>query len=385
MKTIITKTTAILLFAVLLSLSCIMPSAVSEDDLMRHYNATAEKLLSDPVPQVGSMGGEWEIIGLARSGRLSAEAAEAYYQNVAGFVADKNSAVLNKRKSTDNSRVILALSAINRDARDVSGFDLLSPLSDFDYVKRQGINGVIWALIALDSKNYPVASGSDPSIRERLVEHILSAQLPDGGWTGSGDISDPDITAMALQALAPYCRYDNSVQAAVDKAVELLSSLVLSDNAHLFTPETDAQIITALASLGIDPTRDERFCKNGSDLTDYIMQYAVDGGFEHEKNGGFNQMSTEQAFYSLTAYYRLLNGNTTLYDMTDTGMISGFMYDFNRDGIEDINDVTTLQAVLAEYEELPAFEKRIADKNKNGVIDITDAAALQYRLAFEKD
>ena len=39
--------------------------------------------------------------------------------------------------------------------------------------------------------------------REKLIQVILDAQLTDGGWDLSADKADPDMTAMAIQALAP--------------------------------------------------------------------------------------------------------------------------------------------------------------------------------------
>ncbi len=287
------------------------------------YKATGDYLEALGTPGVGSVGGEWMAIGLLRSDR---SVAEAYYEAVVNYVkenADENER-LHRAKSTDNSRIILALTAMGKDVTDVGGHNLLLGLNDLEFVQKQGINGPIWALIALDSGNYPVPAGS--VTRQALLELILNAQLEDGGWALSGDEADSDMTGMALQALAPYYQTNEKVKAAADKAVETLSDMQNEDggfstfggNTKVATSESTSQVIVALTALGIDPYTDARFVKNGSSAMDALLSCFVDGGgFRHLADAGLDGMATEQGYYALTAYVRLLNGKTSLYDMTD--------------------------------------------------------------------
>lgn len=218
------------------------------------YKATGDYLekLGTPVP--GTVGGEWMVIGLIRSGR---EVPDAYYDNAVKFVQeniDENER-LHSAKSTENSRMILALTAIGKDVTNVGGHNLLSGLTDMTYVQKQGINGPIWALIAFDSGNYPIPEGGDVT-REALLQVILDAQLSDGGWALSGSASDADITGMALQALAPYYKSDASVKAAVDETLETLSVMQTADGSFGsidgVSAESIAQVVAGLSALGID-------------------------------------------------------------------------------------------------------------------------------------
>ena len=119
------------------------------------YNSVLDYLWSTGSPSFGSIGGEWKVLALARSGRLqpASNYATNYFTLIDQVVRNNGSAMLDSNKSTENSRLIIALTAIGRDARSVAGYDLTSPFSDFNYVKRQGINGVIFALIALNTKS----------------------------------------------------------------------------------------------------------------------------------------------------------------------------------------------------------------------------------------
>lgn len=288
------------------------------------YKTTGDFMATLGTPTVNSIGGEWMVIGLARSGRT---VPAGYYDNVVEYVkvkADANER-LHPAKVTDNARVILALTAIGKDVTNVGGHNLLKGLDNMDYVQTQDINGPIFTLIALDSHNYPTMGDVT---REKLIQVILDAQLPDGGWNLSGENADPDMTAMAIQALAPYYKTNETVKAAVDKALEVLSALQRTDGGFgiwgTVNSESCAQVIVALTALGIDPTADSRFVKNGHTVLDALAGfYVTGGGFRHTAGGERNDMATEQGYYALAAYYRFLNGQTRLYDMSDVTVQTG--------------------------------------------------------------
>ena len=282
------------------------------------YALTGDYLESLGTLGVGSVGGEWMVIGLARSGRT---VSDGYYDVAATYISEKidENGRLHRAKSTDNSRMILALTAIGKDVTNVSGNNLLRGLTDLEYLQEQGINGPIWALVAFDSGNYPIPEG-DVS-REKLVKTILEAQLADGGWALSGKVSDPDMTGMALQALASY-REDSDVAESVRKALEWLSETQNDDGSWSSidgpSSESVAQVIVALTAMGIDPHQDQRFVKDGNSAVDGLLAYFVEGGgFRHALDGELDGMATEQSYYALTAYHRFLENKTRLYDMTD--------------------------------------------------------------------
>lgn len=288
------------------------------------YKTTGDFMATLGTPTVNSTGGEWMVIGLARSGRT---VPAGYYDNVVEYVkakADANER-LHPAKVTDNARVILALTAIGKDVTNVGGHNLLKGLDSMDYVQAQDINGPIFTLIALDSHNYPTMGDVT---REKLIQVILDAQLPGGGWNLSAENADPDMTAMAIQALAPYYKTNETVKAAVDKALEALSALQHTDGGFgswdTVNSESCAQVIVALTALGIDPTADSRFVKNGHTVLDALAGfYVTGGGFRHTAGGERNDMATEQGYYALAAYYRFANTQTRLYDMSDVTIQTG--------------------------------------------------------------
>lgn len=276
-------------------------------------------------PQFGSSGGEWLILGLARSGAAVPQsyfdrycaAVEAYVKNCKG--------VLHTKKYTEYSRVIVALTAIGADPANVAGYDLLAPLGDYDTTAGQGLNGVVWALIALDSGSYDMPaneSATTQATRQMYVENLLSRQLEDGGWNLSRTgRSDTDMTAMTLQALAKY-QDQPEVKAAVEKGLERLSALQNEDGGFssygVANAESCVQALVALCELGID-IKDPRFVKNGTTVLDKLLSYQnTDGSFNYKsEDSGSNMRASEHALYGLAAALRAMEGRSPLYRMDD--------------------------------------------------------------------
>ena len=303
-----------LIFAVLLSFPVYSANAqVSTADA--YQTAATYMVKQAPNPTFGD---EWFIIALARGGAdMPPKYFETYYQNVVKHVQQVKGN-LHNRKYTEYSRVIIALSAFGKDATNVGGYNLIEKLADFNQVKSQGLNGPIFALIALDTAAYELPKQATTS-REKLIATILSSQLKTGGFSLAGSVADPDMTAMALQALAPY-KQRAEVQATIEKSVAILGDLQQQgggySNSGQVNSESVAQVLTALASLSIDPQQDARFKQIVPNLLSYYS--AKDGGFKHVKNEGkANAMATEQAAYALAAYHRMQQEKTTLYDMSD--------------------------------------------------------------------
>ena len=274
-------------------------------------------------PTVGSIGGEWAILGLARSGMdIPDEYFESYYRNVEQYVKDRNG-VLHTKKYTEYSRVILALTAIGKNPADVATHNLLTPLGDYEKTVFQGINGAIWALIALDSGDYDIPVNQSAKVqatRETFVNTILEKQLSDGGFALTGDKSDADVTAMALQALSKY-QNNAKVKSATEKALTCLSKMQNANGGFSTygeeTAESCVQVIVALCELGI-AIDDSRFVKNGNTVLDGLLAF-YDGknAFKHTKDGETNQMATEQCFYALVSLKRINECKNSLFNMSD--------------------------------------------------------------------
>ena len=297
------------------------PDAISDggaDIASMIQNAAAYVSDMAPSPAPGAIGGEWAVLGVLRSGaQAPANYFESYKKSLAETLRSSNG-VLHQKKYTEYSRAVIALSALGEDPRSFAGFDIVSPLTDFEKTVWQGINGPVWALIALDCCGY----GGD-EIRLSYIGHILSLEKEGGGWSlsSSSTEGDVDVTAMVITSLAPY-RDRSEVRGAVERGLTLLSDAQNERGGYssfgVENSESAAQVLTAMSSLAI-PYTDERFVKNTNTIPDYLKTYLrSEGGFAHEAGDkSANLMATEQCLYSLAAAERLLKGQTSLFDMSD--------------------------------------------------------------------
>lgn len=307
------------------------------DEAYAGAKAYIQSAVSAPV--VSYLFGEWAVLGQARAKVPLSEAyIAAYYEKVVAYVQKNMGAdgVLVDPESrnptvTDNERIILALTAIGKDPANVGGKNLLAALQDKDIMKvtdtsYTDINGLVMGLLALNSRNYT----SDTSW---LVQAVLAQQNEDGSWSASADTkpaSDVDMTAMALQALAPYYKDggNETVNTAVEKALSWLSGKYQSG---YDSSESCAQVVIALSALNLDANTDARFTKTveGKTLSvlGNLLQYRVaeNGGFKHQfADKAVNEMATEQALCAMAAYARFTEKANALYDMTDAACAHRF-------------------------------------------------------------
>ena len=286
-------------------------------DLSSEISNTSKFILNDLKNP--SYGDEWKVIALSR-GEVSVPKNfyETYYNNLVNTLKEKNG-VLHRSKYSEYSRVIITLTALGYDPTNVGGYNLVEKLYDFDNVSKQGLNGVIYALIALDTKDFKIEGNKNS--RDMLIKNILNSQLQDGGFSLSGNASQEDITAMAIQALAKY-KDREDVKKCLDKAVEFLSNSQTTTGGfgsnNNESVESNAQVLIALNELGISSS-DSRFIKNGKTVLDAIMAFKLEsGGFKHLLNQTkADSVATEQALLALVSQYRLENNKTSLYSMTD--------------------------------------------------------------------
>lgn len=250
----------------------------------------------------------------------------------------------------------------------------------------QGLNGWLWGLITLDSMKYNIPAGSSYT-RTEMIKRILSFQLPDNGFNlrfAQGSTADPDITAMAIQALAPYYRNSTfNVKDPVDKALDCLSKLQLDTGDFRSwgtrNSESVSQIIVSLCSIGVDPQNDSRFIKNGINLLDALFYYQQeDGGFAHSYEsdpgnpsaipGESNSIATDQALLALVAVWRQTQGMSILYDFRP-GSVSAKILTPEE---SEVSFAGSYEFTEADQQQADALPKKLSTENDAEVTALLD-------------
>ncbi len=345
------KTVSLLLaFLILCTLSVPCAAAAAPEAVLRAaeeivaYKKTApdgtvgENLFAgDFLNAAGSTAGDWYPFGMAALGMADDYAAylAALRENVR--VRYQAEGALSPNKATEWHRVILAALSCGADPTrfcmgpDGAPVDLLADGVFFrENVGRQGLNGYIWALIALHACPCETPANA-VNTEETLFAALEERQLANGGWAAAGEAADADLTAMALIALAPMAAKNGAAKAAADRAIECLASLQNAEggyeNGGFANCESCAVVVAALCENGVDPEKDPRFTKNGRTPVDALLSYRLpDGSFTHafisdpENPSAVpmepNDMSCQQALYALAAYYNLLTGKGRIFDFS---------------------------------------------------------------------
>ena len=327
---------AVLLIAAL-PFTAFATAADAMDALAAKAGCAYEDILTSGLVVPGESVSDWIAIATGCSGNPVKN--KAYLKGLEDYVTAEyaKNGCLHNIKATEYHRISLAILALGGDptafGKDAAGqpIDLIAEgvynWKNSDSLGTQGLNGWIWALIVLDAKNYAVPQDALYT-KQTIIDGILAAQTAEGGFGLSGNSADVDITAMTLQALAPYYSQQETVKESVDKALTWLSAQ--QNDTGSFTAwgaagaESTAQTVIALCSLGLDPRTDERFVKNGKSALDGLMQFQADGGmFRHTLDGEADVMATEQAALALMALERLDAKADRLYDFTEIKVYTG--------------------------------------------------------------
>ena len=331
------------------------------------------------------------MLGLARADHvISSSSKDAYLRSVRSYInTNYKNGKLSNDKSTENSRIILALTALGEDPQTfVTDKNLLEGYSDFDWTVQQGVTGPIFALLAIDSQKYTVPDNA--TIRNDLIEEILKAQKNKGGWSADGKTVDVDMTAMAIQALAPYYKKNNTgVVEAVNAALVYLVSQqneatgAFPNANNELSAESTAQVIVALTSLGKNPATEKRFQAGDKKLSpiDGLMRfYQENGKFSHKLDADANDMATEQSYYALVSYYRLKNDKTSLYDMTDLKDTTPESVESVIEKIDAIRTVTenSYEDIIAAREAFKKLSSAEKDQLPDGYLEILENAEKEY-------
>ena len=265
-----------------------------------------------------AFGDEWDVYSLTRSGAgLTDKEKNDYYNSIVEKVKDWD----NTTKPTDISRVMLALSSIDKDVKNVGGVDLEKILINNEGLKN-GSNEYAYALIALK------AAGSDLSLytKNNLVEGLITFQNADGGFTlFPGGKSGIDTTAIAIQALglyrqqtmATFALAPNDVETSINNALEYLKKEYARTGLDTGNSESTSQVIIALTTLGIDLENEPGFVRGKDNLVTVLMKYYVEGeGFIHTKTlNKVDKMATVQAFQALESFRRFKENEPSYWEM----------------------------------------------------------------------
>ena len=326
-----------------------------------------------------SYGNEWLVYALIQGNKeISTSQKNAYYESVKTEVKTWNAS----QKPTDIERTALALVRLGKDITDIDGVDLAAMIYNSSRLT-YGSNELAYALLALDAANITIPSDAKWS-RADMIDELLKFQNENGGF-GLTDSETPsvDMTAMVLQALAPY-KNRAAVKEAIDNALTYLKDQMQDDFGY-GTSESTAQVLLALTVLGIDPTSTEAgFGTSDFNMITNLIKYQKDdGGFSHNVNDTKSQeMSTVQVLEALDSY-RI--GKTTYWAVN--GEHISIIVSVMGDDVHDSDDDGTIHVLfrnnLTVWAEETEFRMESAPTAMEAIDGALEAAGMTAKKKYD--
>jgi len=302
-----------ILTAMCILLSMLTPFAMAEEATLPAQNdiydtvdggiASAEGYIRsslEALEESGSIGYgmEWYIIAMLRAGKsLDAGILDAYYASVAATVQTWNT----ETKPTDIERTALALCIMGKDITDVEGEDIAALIYNNTRLS-EGANELAYALLALDAADVVIPDTATWN-RTSIVESLLTFQISDGSFGLYGaENGDADVTAICLQALAPY-RENTTVAQATENALAFLKTTISDEHTYADNVNTTAQVLLALAVLKVDVTDSANGFGDGeSNIITALETYRNPEGDGYIFGTNVNAMATIQVMQAYDAY-----------------------------------------------------------------------------------
>lgn len=241
-----------------------------------------------------------------------------------------NAILADDAGETAFSKAILDMQSIGVDPRELYPVNRNTAVDAVDGLNGKAHSAAIWTA-AYTMLAYQQGEYSAGTQEADLIAALLATQLDNGGWT-SWESAEADATGVAMLALAAYYDSNAEVKAALDNAVDYLSSVQLASGGFGGTwgenANNSACVIMGLCALGIDPNEDSRFIKGGNSVLDALLSYALEDNSGFGLSGDDDQVdaySTQQGFPALIAAYQLIKTGEAynVYDFSGKTLIPG--------------------------------------------------------------
>ena len=301
-------------------------------------------------------GFEWYITALLRAGKtIDEDILEQYYNSVVLTVAEWS----EETKPTDIARTALAMTVMGKDISDINGTNLAELIYSSPRLCESS-NELAYALIALDASQTEIPAEA-LFTKDEIVAELLNFQTAEGSFglqnIQSGDI---DVTAICIQALAPY-QENPQVEDAVQNAVVFLKSTISENYSYSDNPNTTSQVLMALAILGKNVTDTaESFGDESSNIITALNSFKNTAGSGYLYGDNVNAMATIQIMQAYDAYRKSHQENLSYWNFSQVGNSYDDVF-AEEDTEEDTNTEKADSAVI--YVTIASGGNVVADKN----------------------
>ena len=283
---------------------------------------------------------QWEMISLLSSGKeIDSEYLNGYKKEFVKSINSYKGTLSNK--GTDYSKAVITMSTLDINHND-DKYNITNYLTNQEEIGAQGLNGPIWALIALSSSD----EIKDQYEKERTdYYNLLASEWKEKGcFTLMGDKGDVDLTAMAILAGSLYSKDKDCDKEFLKEAVKFLEEQY-DENGEFKSMDAVNSESLSYATMAMLCVKDKNYDFNRA--IDNILSYKTkDGLYAHlyeDKNADTgNAIATEQAMLAFcmisNAYY---SDNDKLFYYGDNNKTNVNLLNAANAGSDNKNETTT--------------------------------------------
>ena len=364
-------------------------------DIISEGIGSAESYLGEKLTEIHNdsgvgFGSDWAIITLLRGKKdVDSSIVEEYTLALTETVKSWDANV----KPTDAAKATFAFTLLDKDVTNVEGVNLINLICNSTRLE-SGTNELAYSLLAIYASRAEIQEDALWS-KADIIDKLLTFQTESGGF-GLFDTETPDtdMTAICLQALAPY-KSEPGVTIAIDKAVDFLTDNISENWDYDGNPNTTAQVLLALSTLGIDVTDPANGFGTGDEenIITSLERYRNTDGNGYLFGESVNTLATYQVMQAYDAYRKIYKDGVSYWDFSTDGEV----YD-DRAGAQEplpeeneaepvdlfvtiVDDGNIVTDKNGEY--VAQAKVTVSDHDRNGTITIDEALYSAHEALYD--
>ena len=335
-------------------------------------------------------GSDWAIITLLRGGKtVDSSILDEYTLALTKTVKDWDENV----KPTDIAKAALAFAVLDKDVTDIEGVNLINLICNNENLG-SATNELAYSLLAIYASNAEIPQDATWS-KNDIIDKLLTFQTETGGFgLFDTETTDTDMTAICVQALAPY-KDEQAVTTAIDKAVVFLKDTISENWDYDDNPNTTSQVLLAVSALDIDVTDSNNgFGVNEQEnIVTSLQMYRNTDGNGYLFGDSVNTLATYQVMQAYDAYRKIHKDGVSYWDFGADGMVYDDQTDI-QEPIPEKNPAEPIDVFVTIVDEgnivtdkngkyVAQTKVTVSDCDQNGTITVDEALYATHEALYD--
>ena len=364
-------------------------------DVISKGIGSAEWYLNEKLTEIHNdsgvgFGSDWAIITLLRGKKtVDSSILDEYTNSLIETVKGWDANV----KPTDVAKAILAFTVMDMDSVDIEGVNLINLLCNSPQLE-SATNELAYSLLAIRASKANIPQDALWSESD-IVDKLLTFQTESGGFgLFDTETADVDMTAICVQALAPY-KNKTDVAEAIEKAIGFLADTISEDWDYDDNPNTTAQVLLAISALGIDITDPANGFGTGEqeNIVTSLERYRNTDGNGYLFGDSVNTLATYQVMQAYDAYRKFHKDSVLYWDFDTDGQVYNDLAG-TEDSAPEENEAEPIDVFVTIVNDgniatdknggyVAQAKVTVSDRDRNGTLTVDEALYATHEALYD--